>query len=276
MKNFCILNGELENIDKLHICPPFVHTESIRQTIRLYDTVALCLAQHLQRMQTVADYLNIQLPENFDTEHVRRYIYRLLNVNKVYLAGCCELIIFWYAGTNTTQFAILIQPIEPREYQFNNVGLKIGICGNIRIDEPYFPCSYSKHSLHEDLLRIHSIESTDAMCYLDEKKEILTTSKGNVVYIEDDTLHVTINEFTEPFSLGFFEHIKRNGWKIEEHTTIQKEHLFNCKELFLVGQFIGLQWICRTTDENGKASSFSYKQAKNLFFELQKFVAMRG
>lgn len=276
MRNFCILNGELENIDKLQLVSPFVENETISQYIRLYNTCALCLHQYVTKIEETASQLHITLHAKFDFEHISRYVTKLLDINKVYKGGICRIMVFWDTKhPETSQFVIFVTPLELLGYQFNVRGLSIGLNSIIKTREPLYPCQYSGNNSLPNLLRIHSFENVFAMCYFSNNQEIVGVSQGNLAYINDDEIHICRNYFTEPFVEFFFDYLQTKKWKIVDSESFFKQNLFKCDEMFLIGQFVGLQWISKIQSNTNEEKFFSFKHAKNLFGELQTFVAER-
>lgn len=276
MRNFCILNGELEKIEKLQLVSPFVENETISRYIRLYNTCALCLRQHVSKIEETAALLRITLHTKFDFEHISRYVTKLLDINKVYKGGVCRILVFWNTNhPETSQFAIFVTPLEQLGYQFNMRGLTIGLNSIIKVREPLYPCQYSGNSSLLNSMRIHSFDNAFAMCYFTNNQEIVGISQGNLAYIKDDEIHICKNNFTEPFADFFFEYLRIKKWKIIDSEFFLRQNLFNCDEMFLIGQFVGLQWITKIRDANNEEKTFSFKHAKNLFTELQSFINER-
>ncbi len=276
MRNFCILNGELEKIEKLQLVSPFVENETISQYIRLYNTCALCLRQYVTKIEETASQLHITLHAKFDFEHLSRYVTKLLDINKVYKGGVCRILVFWDTNhPETSQFVIFVTPLDQLGYQFNMRGLTIGLNTIIKVREPLYPCQYSGNNSLTNSLRIHSYENAFAMCYFTNNQEIVGVSQGNLAYIKDDEIHICKNYFTEPFTDFFFEYLRSKKWKIVESESFLRQNLFNCDEMFLIGQFIGLQWITKIHNNKDEEKTFSFKHTKNLFFELQSFIDER-
>lgn len=273
MRQFYIRNGELETVDTLSSYDPFCDNECIHQSIRLYDTVALFLSEQIQNIRKTATYLNIPIPQRFTTERIERYIYKLLNVNKVYKNGICDIYIFTTLQQEAiTEFAIRIQKIESVAFPFNIHGRILGMNPDIIIPKPYIPCQYSRHNYIQTLLRNHKIENTDISCIYNDNGDIIHVSEGNLIYNHDSHIHVCSNIYTEPVTLAFLDYLATRNYSIIVHDFFTNEEILNCKELMIIGQFIGIQWICRITDKRQKSISIGYTNAKKLSDLFNQFI----
>ena len=263
-KNFCIYNNELTKIETLNTAPIFVVNECEKEDIRLYDTRPFCLSAHIENICKRLKDRNVEIPNAITVKNIDHQIHRLLNVNKVYKGGFCQLIIFWqiYPEKNIPQYCLFVAPLDEMQYSFNREGLVIQIdtlTKNIQVAD-----RISKFSLSEEKI---------FTCNCDNTGRLSDIEGADILFSQDNTIFVTNN--TLPFTRLYVSFLERNGWNVARKDFFTKSDLLQCNDIVLCSSFIGLQWVSKVLySENGTiaTSVHSYDYARKLHAEMQKFI----
>jgi len=261
-KSFCIANGDLLKIDDLRTAPIFMLNDYVFDDLRLYNTKTLCLGMHVKRIQEAIELKHKKLPQKFTTEILDRRIRSLLNVNKVYKGGICRLLVYWqlFPEQSEPQFCIFTEPLESLEYEFPTQGVMLEMnhldteISNIPRFVAYKPltdkatCDFYKNG------RLYSTENQDILLLRNEK-----------IFVVENTL---------PFTSYFVEHLIRKKWEITRVPYFTQDDFYNCTEILLCNQFIGIQWVRRIyhSAEPQNFKSFGTTHTRKIWGELASAI----
>jgi len=271
MNTFYILNGEIEKLESLtkQGFDVFAIRNTVHETIRLYDTKPLFLAEHLDHIRNTLQILQIAPPTYFDNQRISRYITRLLNVNKVYKGGICTIVVF--VNNNQTQCAIFIESLKELDFTYNLDGYKLGIESSLSIGPPYFQSECSTHNLVPQIAKtIISKNDFDAVCYFSIQNSIIHSSEGDIFYCSEDVFHIISsnkNHLRNPLTDFLISELKKKGYKIKETTVCSENDLLRADEIFLVNHISGIRWVSRIND-----TFFGFKHSKKIFHLLVKNI----
>lgn len=263
-KNFCIYNNELTKIETLNKAPIFVVNECEKEDIRLYNTRPFCLSAHVENICKRLKKRNVEIPNAITTQNIDHQIHRLLNVNKVYKGGFCQLLVFWqiYPEKSSVNYCLFVSPLDEEKYFFNREGLVIQI--NTTTKTIQTTDRISSFNLAEDNI---------FTCNCDNSDRISDIEGADILFLQNDTIFVTDN--TLPFTKLYVSFLERNSWKVSRKEFLTKNDLLQCNDIVLCSSFIGLQWVSKVLycENSTIATSYhSYDYARTLHAEMQKFI----
>ena len=264
IKNFCIYNDELTKIETLNTAPIFVVNECEKEDIRLYDTRPFCLSTHIENICKRLKNRNVEVSNAITVKNIDHQIHRLLNVNKVYKGGICQLIVFWqiYPEKTAQNYCLFISPLDEMQYFFNREGLVIQINTTSKIVQQ--SARISVCNIPQDKMFSCDCNNTGKLSYIDG---------ADILFLQKDTIFCTNNLL--PFTEMYVYFLERNGWNVTRKDFFTKSDLLQCNDIVLCSSFIGLQWVSKVLhSENGTISSsyHSYDYARTLHAEMQKFI----
>lgn len=268
MSKFYIHNGELFKIEELHSngLNVFIPKETVTEQIRLYNTVPLFLDAHIACLVSSLQKLHYPLPENFDSERILRYIRRLLNVNKVYKGGVCNLVISF--SNHKPEVYLFINALDKLDYEFTTNGLFLAYSTEIQLATPRIHSSYSLQSGNNSLAeRILQTTNAHAITIGGQSKNIINTNIGNIIYISNNCIYIIIDIITNPVTKELYRVLQENGYSTEIVTNTTKEILESADEIVILNHIQGISWISRFNE-----SSYGYKFAKRIWHTLVKHI----
>lgn len=254
----------MTKIETLNTAPIFVVNECEKEDIRLYDTRPFCLSAHVENICKRLKDRNVEIPNTITVQNINHQIHRLLNVNKVYKGGHCQLLVFWqiYPERSTLNYCLFISPLDEMKYFFNREGLVIQI-----------DTSANTVQTTDRISSFTVPEGKKFSCFCDNTDRLSDIEGADILFLQNDTIFVTEN--TLPFTKMYINFLERNGWKVNRKDFFSKSDLLQCNDIVLCSSFIGLQWVSKVLySENGSiATSYhSYDYARTLHAEMQKFI----
>lgn len=267
MSKFYILQGELHKIEDLnkHGVEVYANTTYVYEYIRLYNTTALFLEQHIQRVTSTLQSYMIPLPEHIENQRIQRYITRLLNVNKVYKGGICTLMIVPSKDSKIWECALFIDAIETAEFTFNTEGWHMGIFSECKQSYPFTPsvcsCNSSWQFIAHQLQKKHSLH---AVSIVNEQNNLLGSSQGDVLFFNNSTIHV-ISTSILPLTKATIAIARKLGYSIIEQKTATAKELMQADEVCILHPIHGIRWVSKVDD-----TVFGCKHVKKLWQAVVK------
>lgn len=279
MSKFYIDSGEIKKCSDAVFTADYTFGlhDMIHETIRLSQTKALFLAEHIQNCMDTMDVLAFPYPKSFSVQEIQRHITRLLNVNKVYKGGICKLVIYRKAhvfnGLESTQssYALFIESCADVGFQFNMKGVRMALLPSVQIQTPYLYSMYSAHMIVQH--KIHKIfqnTGVNAVAFFTQESYIFHSSYGDIFYVSQDQVYcpeIEINTFRHPLTDFIIQHMRSNKIVVHEESQITVEHILQADEVFVVHPLYGVQWVvsCNNT-------TYGFSLSKKISDMLQGLV----
>lgn len=267
-KQFYIFEGELLPYVENEISFVTTHsTEIISEAIRLYNTKPLFLEEHVQHLQQSVEKIFLPVPKLAAPERINRYITRLLNVNKVYKGGICN--VYAIAQPNSsTQLAITIEALPELSYSFNDKGLHILYSNDFVLPQPAMHSAYNCNSAVWNIAKRYvRFNNYDVACLCNHNNCIETTTAGQLVYIKNNCITLVGNLPINPLFEHFLQCAVQNGYSIARNTQCSVSDLEGANDVFIFNLIDGIRWVSRINN-----SVFGFKHAKDLYTLLVRFV----
>ena len=254
MSKFCIDNGEIKKTQECSMPMELVFGmgDMIHETVRLVNTQALFLKQHIQNMCDTMDVLAIPYPQDFTFSEIAKQITRLLNVNKVYKGGECKIIIYRNApvfGTISTEvsYALFIKVLAHNTFEFNTKGVRVALLPSVIIQKPWLYSMYSAHMLVQHKT-YHLFQKTgvDVLAYFTEDGHVFHSSGGDIFYIQNGIVYcpsIETNTFRHPLSDFLLQQLSKINIQYSEQNTCTINAILKADEVFIVHPIHGIQWV---------------------------------
>jgi len=264
MGKFFIHNGEIEKVSEFKV-PANIALgggDSIRETIRLYNTKPLFLSEHLSNLRDTMDLVNMGYPKDFSLEKISRYILRLLNVNKVYKGGVCKIVVYRNAdvferiNANNINFALFIEALPQLEFDFNTKGLRLKLIPSVIILKPNLYSMYSAHMFTQNK-NVGNIQNSNFDCigFYNEDGSVFHTSMGDLFFVTKGVFHTpseVVNSFRHPLSSYIIQELQKLEYVIKEMHVVSNEAILQADEIFLVHPIYGIQWVVKCNNNTYK------------------------
>lgn len=244
MTKFYIHNGQIEKYSQEQFTIlPMEYPLYIYETIRLYNTRALFLSTHIERLMNTLRIYKINTPQGFTYERIERHITRLLNVNKVYKGGVCKLYIYAASENSDWHYGITIEPLPELDYRLLSKGKRVLHSTNCIATPPFAPscCSWHKaaYIMAAQEKQIHEV---DIISFGSATHEILHSSAGDILLIRNDELSI-ISPQPYPLSTLILQIAEKLNYPISQNSTATIEDIKTASELAVINPIAGLMWV---------------------------------
>lgn len=234
----------------------------VLDNIRLFNTKPLCLGMHIQNLVEKLELKQQEIPEKFTHENLDRYIHSLLNVNKVYKNGMCQIVVFWqkYPDITPPEFCIFTEPMETNISDFGTNGFILEFFKSYTENTNYFPTE-------------STLQTSEVIpCNIDKYGNIYSAGSNDLLVLRDN--QIIVCEKLQPFTTYLIEYLARKNWPIVKIPSFTVQDISESSEILFCNPFNGIQWIRRIRNHNSeKYSSYGVKYAKTISQELN--LAMR-
>lgn len=267
-KKFYIFEGELlplaENPTWNFVA--YSH-EIVSETVRLYNTKALFLEEHVQNLQQSVESIFLPMPACATADRISRYITRLLNVNKVYKGGLATIHII-AQREQLPQLAITINPLPELAYSFNRTGLYILHSSEFVLPQPYLASTYNCNvAVYNIASRYAQFNNHNVATLCNLAKHIESTTAGELVYMKGKELTVVGNLPINPLFKHFLQFVAQNNYSLSRNPQCEAAHLENANDVFIFSIENGIRWVSRVNN-----SVYGFKYAKDLHQLLLRFL----
>ncbi len=230
----------------------FRYGDGLFESIRCRNTSPLFYDDHYQRLMKGMEVLKYKISDVFTKDHLRYYIERLLNKNKLYKGARLRLNVFRREGglytpaTSDISFTIECNDLE-ENYALNQKGLLLG----------------EYREMVKPVNKLSSIKSTSSLLYVLAgyyKKEnhfdecLIYNQEGRIAETVSSNIFVVKGEKLTTPSLdeGCLEGVMRKqiikiardaGYTVDDNAKLTNDHLLHADELFITNAIGGIQWI---------------------------------
>lgn len=270
---FYILNGEVEKREEFsYNFHSFMNTPyGIYTDIRLVNTTPLYLKEHIFLLEEHLKLLNIDFPRKLQFNKLETYIYRLLNINKIYKGGLCRLLVLQNHQSSVPDFFLYNEKLEHDYYTIKEKGFMVDILkSNYKKKDDY---SGLKHNI--DLLSslagdFCKKKQLDSCIILNELSHICEAFHGNIFFVKDMNIYTpSLNEGCkqEIIREKIIETALENGFSVYDDSIIKKGEILLADEIFIASDIGGIEWVQRY-----KNKRFFNKVAKSLTLLINKKI----
>ena len=278
--NFINNNGELVTADQNILkCNnrSFLYGDGLFETMHACGNVVHHVERHYNRLVRSSSVLSLNLPENFNTEMIRRESERMLKRNKYFKGARIRLSVFRNEGgfyspmNNSVSWVIQGSKLNSEEYLLNKTGFSIDLYEGLYKSVNALSELKSVNSLLYVLAGIYKDKNNlDDIFILNEDKRIVEALSSNVFIFNNDIL------YTPHDGEGPVRGIMRDvvielatelGLRVVQ-SEVTEQLIMNADELFLTNAVKGIQWVGRYKTKRffNQLSSMLIKELNNKTF----------
>lgn len=243
--------------------------------MRMFDGQLPFLDHHFQRLTEGMQALQMDIPKHYSPTFLKKEIQRLLPAKKE--NARIRFSVFRKPGglytpiNNDCEFTIEFSLLKAKHFEWNEKGLKVDICKNIRLPTSKLSQHKTGNSLPYVLAGIYKKEhQLDDCLLLNDADRIAEASSSNVFWVTNKKI------YTPPISEGGINGVMRKvilaeanafGLTIKE-TKCSLSKLEKAKEVFLTNSIQGIRWVRQFREVH-----YSHELSNQLIQQLNQKVA---
>jgi len=232
------------------------------------------LDDHFSRLQTAAEVLSIELPDNFTIDYLQTHIAGLLHRCRLYQGVKVRIIVSRSEGglyipkNNNAQILIEAEYLSEGKYELNKDGIVVGV-----YNEPLYAtpiCAFKTlNALPYIIAGVYASKNNyDDVLLINKDSYIVEATSSNLFCFKDKVL------YTPALKLGAVHGVMRKniivvaqkmGFEVKSESLLTEHNLLEMDELFLTNAVSGIRWIAGL----GKRRYFKRYSAK-ILRELNK------
>lgn len=236
--------------------------DGLFETIRVFEGRVPLMAYHWARLSRGLRLLGFEAPPDWSGAFFEHEIRRIAGPNaRVRLTVWRSSGGLYTPENNTPQFLIAAQTLESGRYEWLSEGLRLGLCGSVRLPADQFSGLKTLHATRYVAASMEVVRrGFDDAILLNAYDRVCETTNSNVFWIKNDTL------YTPPLTDGCVTGVMREllltltkaaGYRVSEKS-ITFADLLTANEVFLTNAVRGIRWV---RECEGKVYEFGQTEA---------------
>ena len=221
--------------------------DALFESIRVCGGVMPLFDWHWERLLSGMQLMGFEIPSWWTMDFVKREIKKITGLNaRVRLTLWRAPGGLYLPENNEFRFLISAAAMETEDYEWNSIGLKTGLCGDVRLPvDNYSKVKTLNAGRYVMAARTAASNGWDEGVLLNAYERVSETTRSNLFWIKDGSV------FTPPENDGCLTGIARrlllsltlpDGSKVQEKSAFP-EDLLQAAELFLSNAIRGIQWV---------------------------------